>query len=269
MLSQRLQKCLLILGVSIQLGCSQDGGSGEVGAKRTAPDDGEVSKNADVAAKDKLKTDPTKPDEKDASNANGNGAGTSNGNTGTSSTADTASGSSGSGSNNSNGNNNGNNSATTSETSKPAVRSDDGGLTVNVAVSKIEVQVTVGNVMDFKVENNEIYAVHRYLTAPVFSSMKLFGPDGKEIDTSGWTLSFPSNCQNIKPMTQCSSSKIKLASGHSIKGKFTKNSGRRRAWLFRSPGWVRVTDCGRNECSNYGGTGANAPGPSAYHFTLE
>lgn len=151
----------------------------------------------------------------------------------------------------------------------PALSTSDGGLVVNVQVTKIHVKVDVDHVTDFIVNDKEMYAVHHELAQPKFSLVELFGPDGKLIDTQNWTMSFPGCDPYPKFDANCQSTKIQLKGGIKFKGKFTKQQGRRDVKLIQAPATVRVTDCGSQDCGSYGATGQKASGIGTYEWTVE
>jgi hypothetical protein len=152
---------------------------------------------------------------------------------------------------------------------QPVLQIDNGGIAVNVKVTKIHVKVDVDHVTDFIVTATEMYAVHHELGIPKFALVELYGADGKVIDTQNWTMSFP-NCNVVKGIdANCQSTKIQLKAGSSFKGTFTKMQGRGDAKIIAAPANVRVTDCGSDDCGAYGATGKKWSGASTYEWTVE
>lgn len=152
---------------------------------------------------------------------------------------------------------------------QPVLQVDNGGIAVNVKVTKIHVRVDVDHVTDFIITPTEMYAVHHELAQPTFSLVELFGPDGQLIDTQKWTMSFPGCPTYPKFDANCQSTKIQLKAGSSFKGTFTKIQGRGDAKIIAAPANVRVTDCGSSDCGAYGATGKKWSGAGTYEWTIE
>ncbi len=152
---------------------------------------------------------------------------------------------------------------------QPVLQVDNGGIAVNVKVTKIHIRVDVDHVTDFIITPTEMYAVHHELAQPTFSLVELFGPDGKLIDTQNWKMSFPGCPTYPRSDANCQSTKIQLKAGSSFKGTFTKIQGRGDAKIIAAPANVRVTDCGSDDCEAYGATGQKRSGAGTYEWTIE
>ena len=160
---------------------------------------------------------------------------------------------------------------------QPVLQVDNGGIAVNVKVTKIKIRVVVDHVTDFIITPTEMYAVHHEKAQPMFSDVELFGPDGQLIDTQKWVMKFPPGCPPYPTSDAaklCESTKIQLKAGSSFKGTFTKILGRGDAKIIPPPPnasvRVRVTDCGSDDCgAAYGATGKKWSGAGTYEWTIE
>ena len=154
---------------------------------------------------------------------------------------------------------------------QPVLQVDNGGIAVNVKVTKIHIRVVVDHVTDFYVTPTEIYAVHHELVPPNFALIELYDAEGKVIDTQNWDMSFP-NCNLVKGQdANCISTKIQLKAGLSIQGNFKNATGRgvkNHVYSKEKGMQVQIRDCG-SDCSGYGGSGRGLSGTDTYEWTID